>query len=131
MDQITVKDLLPVMAGAMALAGGKFAFINGRLQEAVTYEGRQNVVNWLLRVCGLIFSLLGFGSVLIFHNFALPAIAFLIPIMFSIILALRRTGPIGRGEVLYLCFLCCYFTFMIIAWITLYLFDQVIKALSS
>src|SRR4051794_28193482 len=92
MDSVSIKDLLPVIAGAMALIGGLFTFINGRLQEAQTQEAKRNVVNWVLLSGGIIFSLLGLLLAIIF-----PHLRILIPVFFvsaiitNLILFVRRS----------------------------------------
>jgi len=90
----------------MALAGGFFTFINGRLNEAKTSDARERVIAWSM--AGLTLVLVVAGVIATLFNLALWASTlYLVAFTIQIILFIRQSGPVSRIELVSFCLLCC------------------------
>jgi hypothetical protein len=109
MDTELAKLVMPFLAGAMALAGGLFSFVNGRLNEAKTHDARQRVITWTLGSLSFAFILV--GLIVSFFKVSLASsIFFLISFALQVILFVRGIGPINRIELALFCLTCSVMT---------------------
>src|SRR5438552_11675739 len=95
----------------MALAGGIFNFVNGRLQEAKTPEARSRVVTWTLLSLSVAFNLAGVATSFSLDSYLAVLALFALALALQITLFLRHPAPIQRLEVVALCLIVSTFTF--------------------
>jgi hypothetical protein len=114
----------------MALAGGLFTFLNGRLNEAGTRDARERVIVWTLAGLSAALTLCGFAASII--GFGLWSLAiFLVAFIFQTTLFIRQPGPMGRIEIVSFCILCCTTTTLFISIFTLHFFERHLKVTSD
>jgi uncharacterized membrane protein HdeD (DUF308 family) len=86
--------------GAMALIGGTFTFVNGRLNEATTPERKIHIVDWIIKILAAIFFLA--GGISSFFTFVWILPFYTAGIILDVILFLRLTRPLNRWDVIML-----------------------------
>ena len=105
MEADIAKLLLTVAAGALALAGGAFTFVNGRLAEAKTPEHRQSIYRVTAQVVALVISISAVGLVLWASLYKTAGVLFLLSYAVQSGLFVTRKGAPGRAEILSFTFL--------------------------
>lgn len=96
MDADGVKIALGVLTGAITLAGGIFTFVNGRLNEAKSPDGRRNVTVITVGCLSLLATALGFFVIVVF-NFSLACLPlFAVGFILQIVLVLMDPTPVTR-----------------------------------
>ena len=125
MDLEGTKLIVPLLAGAMALAGGIFTFVNGRLIEAKTTNARRRVVGWTLSGLSTTFLLAGLFTSFLNSNLW-PLALFAVGFAFQITLLLRQSGPVQRIELLTFCLVCCGFTLFTSITLTLHFTGRIL-----
>lgn len=119
-DYDSAKVVLPVLGGLLAFAGGVFAFVNGRLNEAGTPERRALVTTYILFSFIIVFSLGG----VIAHILGEHLIGYtLLSLMFIVnnVEFLRNKGPVRRHELVMFFILYCVVAIYISSIFTIYL----------
>ncbi len=98
MDIDTLKSAFPLLGGALALAGGVFTFVAGRLKDAETFEAKANVVRLTLEWLSLALNLAGMLTAALTRTYVVPGVLFAAAYMIQTVIFLRRTGPPSRME---------------------------------
>jgi hypothetical protein len=101
MDTDTLKLAMPFLGGAMGLAGGVLAFINGRLNEAKTQADRARVYYRTRQSVSYVSCIIGCVFFIVFHSY-LALIGLLFYILIYIICVydfLQNRSPITRVSI--------------------------------
>lgn len=109
MDYESAKAVFPVVGGLLALAGGVFTFVNGRLNEAKTPEGRTTVVDATISGIAIALNVVAFVAVVL-GEFLIPTGLFALGFMLNTINFARRSGPVHRSEIIMFGIMCCGIT---------------------
>jgi hypothetical protein len=93
------QSLFPLVGGALALAGGVFTFVSGRLKEASGPEGKKRVVTLTIRWLSVALNALALLAVIFGKGFAVPVLLLSLAFVLQIVLFLRIAEPVERVDV--------------------------------
>ena len=110
MDTEIANHVFPLIGGALTLAGGVFVFVSGRLKDAKTAHDRQRVVFLTLQWLSFGFNTAGLFVGIYFRAYLSAYTFFAIGTAIQVLLFLRRTGPVSRGELVSLFLVFCIFS---------------------
>ena len=131
MDPDVLKGLLAVAAGVLALAGGAFTFVNGRLSEATTSEARRRVYDLALQWISFALNLIGILSILFIPGYTVAIVFFAAAFVVQITLFMRREEPIRRIDIVTFTLMCSAFAFFLASVGTLYWVGRLVDILSK
>ena len=106
MDYENIKPLLPFLGGVLALAGGVFTFINGRLNEAKTEENRTFVIDILIFVFVCVTNLCAVLA-LVFIKPLLSVPFYVLVLVAETVSYIRRGNLLTRWSIISYCLLSC------------------------
>jgi hypothetical protein len=122
----SLKAWLPVIGGLLTLAGGLFAFVNGRLGEAKTEEAKARVIRLALEWISISISIAALLLALFVHFLAAVPL-YLVVLTLESFKFLRRTSPLERMEVLSVGFLCALFVSLLVTGAFTYVIDRIVS----
>lgn len=99
MDIDTLKSVLPAVGGTLALAGGVFTFVAGRLKDAESPDAKANVVRLALEWTSIILNVVGLALGSFTRAYFAAVAFFLIAYGLQTFIFLRRRGSPSRTEV--------------------------------
>lgn len=106
MDYENIKSVFPLLGGALALAGGVFTFVNGRLNEAKTEESRTFVISMLIFAFVCIANLSAVLTLMFIKPLASIPLYILV-LMAETISYVRRGNILTRWSIVSYCLLSC------------------------
>ena len=126
MDTDTLKALFPLLGGALALAGGVFTFVSGRLKEAEGRDAKDRVVGLTLTWISLALNAFGLLAAVVLAGYAVSVILFCCAFFVQVVIFLRKSEPVRRIDVVVFSFMCSFFGFFLASVITLYWIGQLL-----
>jgi hypothetical protein len=120
MDTDTLKALFPLLGGALALAGGVFTFVSGRLKEAEGPDAKDRVVGLTLTWISLALNAFALLAAVVLGGYAVSVILFCCAFFVQVVIFLRKSEPVRRIDVVVFSFMCSFFGFFLASVVTLY-----------
>jgi hypothetical protein len=126
MDAEALKSVFPVLGGALALAGGVFTFVSGRLRDADGAEGQTAVIRrtWSWLAIGL--STAALIATLAMNLYVVSVVLFSASFIVQMHLYLTNPAPPHRAEVLVVALMCASLLTSLAMAGTFSLFERVI-----
>ncbi|HEY8358862.1 MAG TPA: hypothetical protein VIL30_15500 [Ramlibacter sp.] len=127
MDLEGLKSVFPLLGGMLALAGGVFSFVSGRLKDADGAEAKAAVIRrtWGWVALGLAVAALIATVVLDWSGASM--VLFSLSVVVQLWMYLARPGPLHRVEVLLVSVLVASLVTSIAMAVTFSLFERLVK----
>ncbi len=106
MEAEALKSIFPVVGGLLALAGGVFTFVSGRLRDADGSEAKALVIRRTWSWLAIALSLAAIFVTVAMNLYAASVVLFSASFLVQLHVFLANPAPATRVEVLVIAFLC-------------------------
>jgi len=126
MDTDSLKALFPILGGILALAGGVFTFVSGRLRDAEGADAKAVVARRTLEWLSSGLSYFALLVAILTKLYIVVVVLFVIVFVLQAYMFVQNPSPPRRVDVLTFGMLCATFVTSIALVAMLYLFERVI-----
>lgn len=127
MDNEMLRSIFPVLGGILALAGGVFTFVSGRLRDADGTDAKSAVIRRTWEWLASALSVAGFLTIVLSKLYVLGMLLFAAAFILQVYMFLQNSSPLRRVDVVTFGLLCATFVSMLMMAITFSLFERVIN----
>ena len=131
MEADSVQSLFPLIGGALALAGGVFTFVSGRLKDAEGIRAKERVIGLTLQWLSVSLNAFGLLAGLFLKGYAISVVFFSLAFLLQVLLFLRKSEPVRRIDVVTFSILCTSFGVFLVGVISLHFFGRLLDLMEK